>query len=182
MTEPRLARRRLLQRAAAGAACLAFILGAQITQAHRAHVTLTRVTTNPRSGQWEIVHAIHYHDALRLLAVRGVRDDVQPTSVEGRAQLALEVERSFRWFAPNGVLLRPVTVGAELEGDNVYVYQELPAPTLVGRYAVECTWMHDVFPEQVNNVSVEFAVPRTTVRLSRQQTRGEFTPFSRPPH
>ena len=179
MTETNIARRRLLHRAAAGAACLAFILDAQVTQAHRAHVTLTRVTSNPRSGQWEIVHAIHYHDALRLLAVRGVRDEVQPASVEGRARIALEVERSFRWFAPDGSPLKPVTVGAELEGDNLYVYQELPAPRLVGRYAVESTLMHDVFPEQVNNVSVEFAVPRTTLRLSRQQPRGEFTPPSR---
>lgn len=169
-------RRRLLQRAAVGAASVWLALVAPLSLAHRAHVTLTRVTPNLRSGQWEIVHAIHYHDALRLLAVRGVRDDVQPASVEGRARLALEVERSVRWFAPNGSLLKPVTVGAELEGDNVYVYQELPAPKISGRYAVESTLMHDVFPEQVNNISLDFAVPRTTLRLSRQQTRGEFTP------
>ncbi|MFM8517579.1 MAG: DUF6702 family protein, partial [Nevskiaceae bacterium] len=69
-----------------------------------------------------------------------------------------------------------VTLGAQLEGDNVYVYQEFPAPKISGRYAVESTLMHDVFPEQINNISLDFAVPRTTLRLSRQQTRGEFTP------
>lgn len=168
-------RRRLLRVAAAGAATSLLGVWRSDALAHRSHVTLTRVTPNPRTGRWEFVHAIHYHDALRLLAVRGVRDDVQPASVEGRARLALEIERGFRWFGPTGVSLQPVTVGAELEGDNVYVYQEMPSPDAGGRYTVETSLLHDVFPEQVNNISLEFALPRTTLRLSRRQSRGEFT-------
>lgn len=171
-------RRRLLHLAVATTAGVSLTVWRQDAFAHRSHVTLTRVTPNARTGRWEFVTAIHYHDALRLLAVRGVRDDVQPASVEGRARLALEVERGFRWLAPTGERLQPSTVGAELEGDNVYVYQELPTPTATGRYAVEATLMQDVFPDQVNNISLEFALPRTTLRLSRQQPRGEFTPPS----
>ena len=38
--------------------------------------------------------------------------------------------------------------------------------------------MQDVFPDQVNNISLEFTLPRTTLRLSRRQPRGEFTPPS----
>lgn len=171
-------RRRLLHLAVATAAGVSLTVWRQDAFAHRSHVTLTRVTPNARTGRWEFVHAIHYHDALRLLAVRGVRDDVQPASVEGRARLALEVERGFRWLAPTGETLQPSTVGAELEGDNVYVYQELPAPVATGRYAVEATLMQDVFPDQVNNISLEFTVPRTALRLSRRQPRGEFTPPS----
>jgi hypothetical protein len=168
-------RRRLLQCAVAGVVTW-FGLHGSTALAHRSHVSLTRVTPNPRSGKWELVHAIHYHDALRLLAARGMRDEVQPASVEGRARLALEVERGFRWIAPDGSLLQPVTVGAELEGDNVLVYQELPAPTAAGRYTVETTFMHDVFDDQRNNVSLEFESPHTTLRLSRQTPRSVFEP------
>ena len=167
-----LPRRRLLLAAAAAAVAGSGRIGDAL--AHRAHVTLTRVTPNPRSGRWELVHAIHYHDALRLLAMRGVRDDVQPSSIEGRARLALEVERGLRWIGPDGSALQPVTVGAELDGDNVLVYQELPAPTAPGRYTVESTLMHDVFDGQSNNISLEFAVPFITLRLSRRAPRAGF--------
>lgn len=166
-------RRRLLRFAVAGLASWAAAHGATAL-AHRSHVSLTRVTPNPRTGKWELVHAIHYHDALRLLSARGVRDDVQPGSAEGQARLALEIERGFRWLSPDGSLLQPVTVGAELEGDNVMVYQELPAPAAGGRYAVEATFMHDVFDDQRNNISLEFESPHTTLRLSRQTPRSVF--------
>lgn len=139
-------------------------------------MTLTRVASNPRSGVWEIVHAVHYHDALRLLAARGVADDVQPASVAGRARLALEVERGFRWRAPDGSELRPVTIGAELDGDNVLVYQELQVPSgTAGRYQVEASLLQDVFPDQVNTISVEFERPFVVLRLSRGYSRGEFS-------
>lgn len=167
-------RRRLLRAAAAGLAVVAAACCSTAALAHRSHVTLTRLTPNERSGQWEVVHAIHYHDALRLLAVRGVRDDVQPASIEGRARLALEVERGFRWRAPDGSLLRPVTVGAELEGDNVLIYQELAAPTAPGRYTIESSFMHDVFDDQQNNISIEFTLPHGTLRLSRREPRAGF--------
>lgn len=142
--------------------------------AHRAHVTLTQLTAHPTTGQWELTHAIHYHDALRLLALRGAKPGVQPGSPTGNALIALEVERGFRWFDADGKALLPVTVGAELSGDNVIVYQEMPAPARPGRHAVEATLLQDVFAEQQNNISVEFRRPYTLLRLSRQTKRGEF--------
>lgn len=156
------------------AALFLFFILAGPSHAHRAHVTLTSVTKNPATGNWEFVHAVHYHDALRLLAARGVPDAVQPSSIEGRARIALELERGFRWFAPNGQTLQPKTVGAELSGDNVVVYQELTVAAPVGRYTVESSFMHDVFAEQINNVVIEFEKPYPTLRLSRGKPRASF--------
>lgn len=155
------------------AALLFAVLSINRSDAHRAHVTLTSITRNPTTGNLEIVHAVHYHDALRLLAVRG-RDSIQPSSIEGRARIALEVERGFRWCGPDGGLLQPKTVGAELDGDNVVVYQEISAPIARGRHAIEANLMHDVFADQLNNVVVEFSKPYSTLRLSRGKNRGEF--------
>ena len=147
---------------------------APLAFAHRSHVSLTRVAINARTGVWEIVHAVHYHDALRLLAVRGVSDTVQPSSVEGRARVALEVERSFRWTKADGTRLTPVTVGAELEGDNLLIYQEMPAPAPGTRMAIETSFMQDVFSDQANQVLLEFTTPRHTLTLSSSNRRAEF--------
>jgi len=145
-----------------------------LAHAHRSHVTLTRVSINERSGQWEIVHAIHYHDALRLLATLGVRDEVQPSSIEGRARIALEVEKSFRWSFGDSRSIVPVTVGAELEGDNLLVYQEMTVPRSGGRIAVESSFMHGVFPDQTNHILLDYSTPKVTLKLSRSQRRAEF--------
>jgi len=169
-----IARRRGLRTLAALAVALMF--GAiPRAEAHRSHVTLTRIAINERSGQWEIVHAIHYHDALRLLAKLGIRDNIQPSSIEGRAQIALEVEKAFRWSTSNGRVLTPTTVGAELEGDNLLVYQEMPAPAADARIVVESSFMHDLFADQVNQVLLEYIEPRVTLRLSRSSRRAEFS-------
>lgn len=142
--------------------------------AHRSHVTLTRVDVNPRSGVLEIVHAVHYHDALQLLAARGVRDTVQPSSIEGRARIALEIERSFRWSLSDGTALKPTTVGAELEGDNLLVYQELRVPRGSVRMVVESSFMQDLFGDQSNRVLLEFTTPKRTLTLTRSSRRAEF--------
>ncbi len=142
--------------------------------AHRSHVTLSRLTANPRAGTWELVHAIHYHDAARVLALRAPGRGLDPASTEGRARLALEVESSFRILDPQGIPLTWQMVGAELAGDGVAVYQDAPAPTARGRFVVESHLLHDLFADQVNNVSVEFVLPSTTLRLTASRPKGDF--------
>ena len=174
MSSADLRRRRVLQWAVLGGASLALSFGTRVALAHRTHVSLTRVTPNPRSGRWEIIHAVHYHDALKLLAARGVSDDTQPASVAGRARVALEVERSFLWRAGDGSSLQLFTVGAELEGDNVLVYQELQPPPKPTKIRVESNFLHDVFDDQVNNVSLEFEKPFVVLHLRKTAPSAEF--------
>ncbi len=149
-------------------------VAASRAEAHRAHVTLTRLQANPRAGTWELVHSLHYHDAAQVLARLAGGRRVEPTAVEGRARLALELERCFRILGPDGKPLSIATVGAELEGDSVLVYQELPAPPARGTYTVECTLFQEVFPGQLNNLSVDLVQPSTVLRLSAQAPRAAF--------
>ncbi|MFM7395520.1 MAG: DUF6702 family protein [Gammaproteobacteria bacterium] len=172
MTRDPSSRRRGLRTFAALAVAVVIGLGS-VAEAHRSHVTLTRVALNSRSGSLEIVHAIHYHDALRLLAVLGVPDSVQPTSTEGRARIALEIEKEFRWLMPQGRVATPVTLGAELEGDNLIVYQELRSP-VPGRWSVESSFMHRVFEDQTNRILLEYAMPMGAITLSRTSPKAEF--------
>ena len=142
--------------------------------AHRSHVTLSRLSANPRAGTWELAHAIHYHDAARVLALRAPGRGLDPASTEGRARLALEVESAFRVQDPSGSRLPWQMVGAELAGDGVAIYQEVPAPTARGRFVVESRLLHDIFPDQVNNVSVELARPGIALRLTVASPEGSF--------
>lgn len=147
---------------------------ARPASAHRSHVTLTRLQANPRAGTWEISHALHYHDAARVLELRASGRRLDPGSVEGQARLALDVESGFALLDPAGARLALQMVGAELAGDGVRVYQELPAPAARGTYEVECVLWQDVFPEQVNTVSVEFSTPSTVLRLQAGRSRARF--------
>lgn len=171
---PGLSRRRLLAGLAAG---VAGGLGAGLPRtayAHRAHVSLTRVLANPAVGTWEFVHSIHIHDAVTALAAWLPGEEPNPAGDRARARVALEVERRLRWTGPDGAALMPTMVGAELAGDDLIVYQEMPAPKVSGTYAVDCSLLHDVFADQTNVLQFGVVQPPQTARLDARRTRASF--------
>ena len=146
----------------------------QQAQAHRGHVLLSRLTHNAKSGSWELVHFLHYHDMLELLAVRSPQRRVEPSSVEGRARIALEVEQHVDLLAPDLGVLPLRTIGAELEGDNLVVYRETVAPRAAGRYGVMSTLLLDLYPDQLHNVSVALYDPPQLLALDTGHQRAAF--------
>jgi hypothetical protein len=166
-----LQRRRLLGGLAAGAALSA--VGAPAL-AHRAHVTLTRVLANARAGTWEFIHSVHIHDAITALSAWLPGEDPNPATDRARARLALEVERRMAWSGPDGTRLAPQMVGAELAGDDVAVYQEMPAPRAAGDYRLACTLLHDVFGDQRNTVQFSVVDPPIVARLDAKRTQASF--------
>jgi hypothetical protein len=142
--------------------------------AHRSHVTLTRLAKNPRAGTWEWTHQVHYHDAVAALGLLAPGRELDPVSAEGRARLAFELERTLRFTGPDGKPLAPSMAGGELEGDSIVLYQEMPAPTLRGTYTVTSSFLHQVFDDAVNNVSVEFGETPQVLRLTPYFPSGTF--------
>lgn len=175
MTRPRLQRRRLL-RQLAGVALAAAVpaLLPRTALAHRAHVVLSRLTHNRSSGNWELLHFLHYHDMLELLALRVPGQRVEPTSLEGRARVALEVERHVDLLGPDLAVLPLRTVGAEVDGDNVVVYRELPAPRQTGRYGVLSTLLFDLYADQTHSVNVALHDPPQLMVLDATRQRAAF--------
>jgi hypothetical protein len=174
----RLARRQALRRLAAAAgvpmmAGLAALLPHE-AQAHRSHVLLSRLTHNAQTGSWELVHFLHYHDMLELLAVRVAQRRIEPSSVEGRARIALEVEQHVDLLAPDLGVLPLRTVGAEVDGDNLVVYRECAAPRAAGRYGVLSTLLLDLYPDQLHNVSVALHEPPQLLALDAGHQRAAF--------
>lgn len=159
--------------AAAGLAVVGGAL-ARPAEAHRSHVSLTRVLANAQAGTWEFSHALHLHDVIVALSAWLPGEDPNPASDRARARVALEVERKLRWTGPDGAALSPSMVGAELAGDELVVYQEIAAPTAAGAYSVECTLLQDIFADQANVVLFGVSQPSQTVRLGARSTRASF--------
>lgn len=146
--------------------------------AHRAHVSLTRITLNKRAQTWEIEHELHHHDAEQALRRQPGASKLQLTSVEGRARVALYVEQRFALMRPNGAGLALRTAGADFEHNTLLVFQECAAPAEQGRFRVRNTILQDVFPEQTNRVLIALAGTPHALALSAGQPEGEFAVLS----
>lgn len=139
---------------ALAAAALAFASGAP---AHRMPGSLSTIKTSPTSGNVEIIHRLHNHDAeLGLITILDDRS-ISLDQLAGRARLALYVESRFlvaEWSEGRvGAPLELELIGAELDGEYVLVYQELEGE-LPPAIAVKNDILRDVFPDQVNHVNI----------------------------
>lgn len=119
---------------------------------HRARSCLTTVTWNATTGNTEIVHRLHTHDAeLGIGEITG-RTDLSVLDLEGRALMALYVEERFAIADADGPLPLDL-VGAEVTGDYLLVYQERPG-RLSGTIRVRSDILKDVYPQQLNLVNI----------------------------
>ncbi|MDZ7644325.1 MAG: DUF6702 family protein [Woeseiaceae bacterium] len=134
------------------AAVLALVAAAATAVAHRAPGSLSTVEFNPQTGSVEIVHRLHLHDA--ALGVGNVIDEplLRLDTLESRARVALYVEQRFA-IRSDDEPLPLVTIGAEIAGDYLLVYQE-HAGRLPARIAVRDDILRDAFDGQVNQVNI----------------------------
>lgn len=128
--------------------------------AHRMPGSLTTVEYNPATDRVEIVHRLHAHDAELGVGTLLDEPDFSFDDLEDRATLALYVEKRFALAAwaggEGGEQITLSLVGAELEGDWIFVYQEY-AEALPAEFAVRDDILRDVFPAQANQVNVSLA-------------------------
>lgn len=143
-------RRRFLALAGAGLAALT-----TPAQAHRAKSALTLVRWNRPAGMLEVEHGLHAHDAEIALNQIGKLATPDLSQLSDRAQLALYVEARFALSPPGGVGLPLKLLGAELDGENVRVYQEVGLAVLPDRLSVRNRILRDVFPVQINQVNFD---------------------------
>ncbi len=151
MTVARIGRRRVM--ALAGAGLLAGL--ALPARAHRAKSALTLVTWNKAAGLLEVDHSLHAHDAETALAQVGGVSAPDLSRLEDQARLALYVEGRFALSIPGGSPLPLKLLGAEPEGDNIHVYQEVPLTAVPARLLVRNMILRDIFPVQINQVNID---------------------------
>lgn len=125
--------------------------------ADRQPVSLSTIKLNAQSGNVEIIHRLHSHDAeLGIITAVGDRT-LTLDKLVGRAQLALYVEERFvvaRLTSEGvGAPLDLELIGAEVDGEFVLVYQEFRGD-FPERFAIRNDILRDVFPEQINQVNI----------------------------
>ncbi len=130
---------------------------AALSFADRQPGSLSTIKTNLGTGNIEIIHRLHTHDAeLGIISALGDKS-LTLDKLVGRAKLALYVEERFIVAALNdesiGAPLDLELIGAELDGEFVLVYQEFKGE-LPPRIAVRDDILRDVFAEQVNHVNI----------------------------
>ncbi|WP_155524577.1 DUF6702 family protein [Oleisolibacter albus] len=130
-------------------------LAARPALAHRAKASTSWVRWNPRNALLEISHRLHAHDAeVALHDIEGVSaPDVGVPRTQ--AQLALYVEKHFALRDAAGNPLDLTLLGAEQEGDQLYIYQQRPLPQPPPAFGVRDSILTDVFPEQQNQVNLD---------------------------
>lgn len=140
-----------------GLSAAAMLCIAALSYADRQPGSLSTIKTSPSSGNIEIIHRLHNHDAefgvMAYYADRSLTLD----SLVGRAKLALYVEQRFTLAALSedgvGAPLDLELIGAELNGQFVLVYQEFRGE-MPAKFAVRDDILRDIFPEQVNHVNI----------------------------
>ena len=130
------------------------LVDSHLLLAHRQPEALTTISCNPNTGSTEIVHQLHVHDAEQVLEELPENRRTSIDSLEGQARLALYIEERFKLADQNGDPLANVKVlGAELEGDTLYAYQEY-AKTLPQTIRIRNDILRDILPSQVNTVNI----------------------------
>ena len=134
-------------------AVVALLAVLRSSEAHRAPGSLSTIEYNPRTGNTEIVHRLHSHDAELGVGTMLEMPDLSVLSIEGRAWIALYVEEHFRIESEEGPV-RLSMVGADLAADYVLVYQEVSGrlPEVI---RVRDDILRDAFPEQINQVNID---------------------------
>lgn len=145
-----IARRTLL-----GAGLAGLALASPPAIAHRAKAALTLVRWNAGTHLLELEHRLHAHDA--EIALNRQADIASPdlSQLAQRARLALYVEARFALTLPDGTPLALKTLGAELDADNVLVFQEAAMATPPMALTVRNDILRDIFRTQVNQVNFD---------------------------
>ena len=122
--------------------------------AHRLPEALTTIELNENTDKIEIVHHLHAHDVERALSE--ILNDSQWSldTLEARAQLALYVEKHFQIIdRSNGKPVELKLVGAELDGDEILVFQETESP-FPSSLDMRHDALREIIPEQVNTLNI----------------------------
>ena len=132
------------------AVAILMLLSIQVSEAHRDHGVWTELVWS--EDRFEITHHMHLQDAQRVLERLGV--DVSLDSPEGLAQLALYVDDHFS-LSEGGESAHLDLIGAETEGDFLYVFQEWHGSKGTEIPEIASTLLKDIHPNAVTWIRIE---------------------------
>ncbi|MDM7862002.1 hypothetical protein QTP81_15470 [Alteromonas sp. ASW11-36] len=134
--------------------------------AHQQKAAISTVLFNERTGNIELMHRFILHDAehaaKRLLPEAG---DIHTDADTQQAFVTYVLSR----FAIGDLEQRQLqltTVGFEIDGKHLWVYQETPIPeSLTGLTLIHAA-MQEIWPKQTNTVNIEGRGPLRTLTFN----------------
>ncbi len=145
--------------------------------AHRVPESLTTIRENTTTGNVEIVHRLHAHDAEIALSEALQQPRISLGKLETQAKLALYVEQRFQLAdATTHAPIRLTLLGATLEGDYVLVFQETAIETLPSTLAVRNDVLRDAFTDQINRVNLFLGTRLRTLIFQGEDAWKDVTP------
>jgi hypothetical protein len=118
--------------------------------AHRLERTESEIRITP-DGAISVIHVYHLQDAQSALFQAGIIAQPDLSPLRARAKLALYTQDHFT-VAADGVPAKLDIIGAEIEGDKVYVYQD--GVITDGALSVDARMLRDLIKAQSNSVNI----------------------------
>lgn len=141
-------------------------------QQKEAYITLL---FNPNSGNLEVSHRFLIHDAEHIFAQLydtkklGLSGDLL-SDERSQAAFAAYVEAHFKLADEEKRPLSLDSIGYEVDGKFLWVYQETPAPQ-TNLLHVKHSALHDLWPSQINHVNLERDGKVSSVRLQKRDSQ-----------
>lgn len=123
--------------------------------AHRLHAALTTVEWRDSAGSLEVTHRLFAHDFEQWLGRNAPGEGRDLAHLEARARAALYAERHFALSNGEGEAIPLTTLGAETEGEYLYVYQEALMDSPPAGLTVDNSLLHDLWRDQINHVNID---------------------------
>ncbi len=132
------------------AVSLVFLCVTSLVAAHRGHGSWTEMTWV--DDRFEITHQIHLADAIHVLEAMEAEAPID--SMEALALLSLYVEARFAMHQ-DGAPVALQTLGAEIDDDFVYVFQEWLTPLPETMPVMTSDVLRDVEPSAQTFIRIE---------------------------
>lgn len=131
------------------------ITAAMPAQAHLEQTLLTTVEFNTRTQKLEIIHQIYAHDIEHAFG-NTVQADGGLDRIPAQARVSLELSKSFKLWDADGDEIALALVGAELEAEFFYIYQEAELTSIPEMMRVEHGMLRNYWPNMQNYLNVDY--------------------------
>ena len=128
-------------------------------EAHQQKNSVTRILFNENTGNIEVMHRFFVHDAEHAAGLIFGERQMLAESRESRELFSsyvinrFSIEASFR--EGNSEVLGLSYVGEEVDGQFLWVYQEIPAQDDITAFTIVNLTLRDVWSDQSNLVNIE---------------------------
>lgn len=123
--------------------------------AHTEKTSVSEITWSEKDGFLYASHKFHLHQTEVSLFDAGITNSAKFESLRARAQLALYVEKNFTLHSSDETPLPLDILGAEIEGRDVWVYQQTQLEALPQGLIIQCNLLREIIPTQINHVDIK---------------------------